>query len=107
MARRSHRSPIPLPRGAAKFVVLANLVVAVLLGGWYVFQPAPRQQEVRRLVENAFERDKQVSALDVAWDVWQLYYAQSATGKIAPGDRSLVYGGEPRPLPAGGAAPAA
>jgi endonuclease G len=106
MARRSHRSPFPLPRGAAKFVVLANLVVAVLLGGWYVFQPAPRQQEVRRLVENAFERDKQVSALDVAWDVWQLYYAQSATGKIAPGDRSLVYGGEPRPLPAGGAAPA-
>jgi len=106
MARRSHRSPIPLPRGAAKFVVLANLVVAGLLGGWYVFQPAPRQQEVRRLVANAFERDKHVSVLDVAWDVWQLYYAQSAAGTIAPGDRSLVYGGQPRPLHVGESAAA-
>jgi endonuclease G len=43
-----------------------------------------------------FERDKHVSALDVAWDVWQLYYADSAAGHVAAGDKSIVYGGPPR-----------
>jgi endonuclease G len=73
-----------------------NLVVAVVLGGWYVLQPAPRQAEVRRLVENAFEHDKRVSILDIAWDVWQLYYANSSAGRIAAGDKAIVYGGVPR-----------
>ncbi len=105
MARRSRRPPVPLPRGAAKFLLLANVIVAAVLGGWYLVQPAPRQAEVRRLVENAFARDKQVSPFDVAWDVWQLYYAGGAVGRVAPGDRSLVYGGEPRPLQPGPASP--
>lgn len=106
MTRRSPRLPFPLPRGAVRFLLLANLAVASVLGGWYLFQPATRQQEVRRLVENAFEHDKHVSAFDVAWDVWQLYYAGSATGRIAPGDHAIVYGGAPRPLVAGREAPA-
>lgn len=95
MARRS-ALPFPLPRAAAKYLLLANLAVATLLGGWFLFQPPARQNEVRRLVGNAFERDKHVSAFDVAWDVWQLYYAGSAAGRVPAGDRSLVYGGTPR-----------
>jgi endonuclease G len=82
-----------------KFFFVLNLAVAALLGGWFVFQPAPRQREVRRLVENAFEHHKRVSALDVAWDLWQLYYTDSATGRIATGDKAIVYGGAPRPGP--------
>ncbi len=78
------------------WVVGLNLAVALVLGGWYVFQPASRQHEVQRLVGNAFEGHKRVSVLDVAWDVWQLYYADSATGKIAAGDKAIVYGGVPR-----------
>lgn len=95
---RSPKRPgsVRRPRRAARWLVGLNLAVAVLLGGWYVFQPAPRQEEVRRLVENAFERDKRVSALDLAWDIWQLYYADSATGRVAPGDKAIVYGGAPR-----------
>lgn len=96
MSRRAKRSSFPLPRAAAKWVFGLNLAVALLLGGWYLIQPAPRQDEVRRLVGNAFERDKRVSAFDVAWDVWQLYYADSAGGRIATGDKSIVYGGAPR-----------
>lgn len=99
MPPRTARLPFPRPRGAVKFLFLLNLAVAGLLGGWFVFQPAARQREVRRLVENAFEHHKRVSALDVAWDVWQLYYADSATGRIAAGDKSIVYGGTPRSGP--------
>jgi endonuclease G len=96
MSRRSKRSAFPLPRAAARWFVGLNLIVATILGGWYLTQPATRQHEVRLLVQNAFEREKRVSALDVAWDVWQLYYAQSAHGRIAAGDKSFVYGGAPR-----------
>jgi endonuclease G len=97
MSRRFSRPRrIPLPPGVARVVVALNLAVAVLLGGWYLLQPASRQIEVRRLVENAFEREKHVSAFDIAWDVWQLYYADSATGRVAPGDKTIVYGGVPR-----------
>ena len=104
MSRRAQRPiHLPLPRGAAKWILGLNLAVGALLGGWYVLQPATRQTEVRRLVENAFERDKHVSAFDIAWDIWQLYYADSATGRVAPGDKSIVYGGAPRAI-GGGAA---
>ena len=97
MSRRSlYPRRIPLPPGVARVFLALNLAVAALLGGWYLLQPQSRQVEVRRLVENAFEHDKHVSAFDIAWDVWQLYYADSATGKVAPGDKTSVYGGAPR-----------
>ncbi len=79
-----------------KWFLWLNLAVALGIGGWYLAQPEPRQQEVARLVQNAFERNKRVSAFDVAWDIWQLYYADSATGTIAEGDKTIVYGGAPR-----------
>jgi endonuclease G, mitochondrial len=85
-----------LPRRFALWVLGLNLAVATVLGGWYLFQPDTRQREVRRLVQNALEGKKRVSAFDVAWDVWQLYYAGNATGKIATGDKAIVYGGAPR-----------
>ncbi len=99
MSARSRRKPFPVPRGAVRFFLWLNLGVAGLLGGWYVIQPASRQSEVQRLVAATFAHNKHVTALDVAWDVWQLYYADSATGKIAAGDKALVYGGAPRPGP--------
>ena len=104
MARYSRRSPFPLPRGAAKWILGLNLFVALVLGGWYAIQPHGRQQEVRRLVENAFERNKRVSLLDVAWDIYQLYYADSASGRVAPGDKAIIYGGPPRVAASDGAA---
>jgi len=94
MARRSKRSAGKIPRLRSWFLGL-NLSLAAILCGWYAFQPQERQTEVRRLLTNAFENDKQVSVVDVAWDVWQLYYADSAAGKIAPGDKTIIYGGAP------------
>lgn len=80
----------------AQWIVGLNLAVALLLGGWYAVQPDTRQDEVDRLVRNAFERRKQVTVLDIAWDIWQLYYADSAAGRIAAGDKTHVYAGPPR-----------
>lgn len=97
MPPRAKPLRFPVPRGAVRFFLALNLAVAVVLGGWFVAQPSSRQREVRRLVENTFEHNKRVTALDVAWDIWQLYYADSATGRIATGDKTLVYGGAPRP----------
>lgn len=93
---------LPLPPSVLRWVLIANLCTAGLLGGWYVLQPAGRKAEVERLVENSFARDKNVSFLEIAWDVWQLYYADSARGRVAPGDKANVYGGAPRPRAADG-----
>jgi endonuclease G len=97
MARRSKksRSGRRLPR-LGKFLIWLNVAAALSMGGWYLMQPEPRQQEVARLVGNAFTQQKRVSPLDVAWDLWQLYYADSAVGAVAPGDNSIVYGGVPQ-----------
>ncbi len=97
MARsaKKSRGTKRLSRGR-KFFLWVNLTVAVVIGGWYLAQPVARQREVRELVGNYFERNKRVSALDVGWDIWQLYYANSATGRIAAGDKTIVYGGAPR-----------
>lgn len=97
MAQRSRGSSNRLKYQVAQWLLGLNLAVAALLGGWYVLQPATRQAEVRRLVDNAFEHNKRVSILDIAWDVWQLYYADSSTGRVAAGDKTIVYGGVPRP----------
>jgi len=93
--RRTKRVPRSLSRVGSAFFLL-NLIVALVLGGWYLAQVDGRREEVRRLVGNAFERDKHVTALNVAWDVWQLYYAETATGQIAVGDKTIVYGGAPK-----------
>lgn len=90
---RSRRNRLPLP---ARWLLYLNVAVAAVLGGWYLFQPAERQTEVRRLVTVAWQRDKGVSPVDVAWDVWQLYYANPASGRIAAGDKTHLYGGTPR-----------
>ncbi|MEO6568296.1 MAG: DNA/RNA non-specific endonuclease [Opitutaceae bacterium] len=94
MGRRTKRSGSSGLRLGNYFLAL-NLGVVAILGGWYAFQAETRQHEVRRLVENAFEKEKRVSVLDVAWDIWQLYYADNSTAKVATGDKMFVYAGAP------------
>ncbi len=98
MARRRSASPrrrSRRPRFAARWLLYANLTVVLVLGGWYFLQPEKRQAEVRRLVGAAFERERNVSPLEVAWDIWQLYYANPASARIPAGDKTHVYGGAP------------
>lgn len=85
-----------LPPRIGRWILGINLAVGVVFGGWYLGQPAGRQTEVDRLVTAAMARDKRVGFLEVAWDVWQLYYAGSGSGTVAPGDNHIVYGGLPR-----------
>ncbi len=92
-ATRSAKIPSSLRR--TKAFLVANLVLWGAIGGWYLFQPPARQQEVARLVGNAFDGRKQVTAFDVAWDLWQLYAGKDYVAAVAPGDKVHLYGGVP------------
>lgn len=100
MARKSSRSAkVPRALRRTKAFLIVNLVLWGAIGGWYLFQPEARQQEVSRLVGNAFDGRKQVSAFDVAWDLWQLYYSKDYVAAVAPGDKVHLYGGVPHTRP--------
>ncbi len=109
MPRRSSSSRSSRSRRSSsrfrKTKVLFFLNVALIAGGgiWYLLQPPARQTEVRQLVGNAFAENKRVDLLDVAWDIYQLYYSPDfVSTPPAPGDRTHLYAG----VPATTAAPA-
>lgn len=93
MARKSKGIPSSLRRTKA-FVIL-NLVLWGGIGSWYLFQPPARQQEVAGLVGNLLDRRKDITAAEVAWDLWQLYYSQDYVRAVPPGDKTHFYGGAP------------
>ena len=83
--------------------------LAILAGGgvWYFLQPVERQAEVRLLVGNAFAENKRVDLLDVAWDLYQLYYSPDfVAAPPAVGDRAHLYAGAPRVAGEGDSIPA-
>src|SRR6478736_6800059 len=97
MARKSAGSAkLPLSLRRTKAFVVANIILWGGIGGWFLFQPKERQQEVSALVHNAFDARKHITAFEVAWDVWQLYYSRDYVPAAAAGDRTHVYGGVPR-----------
>ncbi len=49
-----------------------------------------------KLVQNYFEKNKRIELLDVALDIYRLYYSEDFVQAVAPGDRTHVYGGAPR-----------
>lgn len=91
----------------------ANIVLWGVIGGWYLFQPRERQQEVSRLAFNLFDGKKSITAFDVAWDLWQLYYSDDfiAAPSGKPGGAaelvSPIYAGLPQVANVGGTAVAA
>ncbi len=98
-SRRSSAIPARFRRTRA----FLYLNVLILLGGgiWYFLQPPTRQTEVRQLVGNAFAENKRVEFLDVAWDIYQLYYSPDfVSAPPAPGDRTHLYAGVPVPAAA-------
>jgi endonuclease G len=99
---RKRTSQNSFGRAARRAFFVANLIVWGVIGGWYLLQPAERQAEVSRMVRNCFDARKQVSAFDVAWDLWQLYYSEEYVATAA-GTSSEVYGGMPKPTRANGA----
>jgi endonuclease G, mitochondrial len=81
--------------GKIKAVFWFNVVLLAALGGWFATQSEPRRAEVAKLVENYFEKDKRIELLDVAQDIYRLYYSGDFVAGIAAGDRTHVYGGLP------------
>ena len=52
-----------------------------------------------KLVENYFEKNKRIELLDIARDIYQLYYSEDfVSAAPPPGDRTHLYGGVPRPV---------
>lgn len=99
MARRRSRSQRNTLRLPWRFVVWTQVLALAFGGLWFMVQPASRRAEVSRLVQNAFDRDKHVSLLNVAWDIYQLYYSQEDAISIEGGLRATEFsvGGYPRP----------
>ncbi|MEZ0217988.1 MAG: DNA/RNA non-specific endonuclease [Rariglobus sp.] len=81
--------------GKLKAVFWFNVVLFAVMGGWFVMQPEPRRTEVTKLVENYFEKNKRIELLDVAQDIYRLYYSADFVTAVAKGDRTHVYGGSP------------
>ncbi len=105
MARKKSKST-GMPRALlrTKAFVIANLLLWGVIGGWYLFQPPVRQQEVSRLVGNFFDSHKQITAFEVGWDIWQLYYSEDFVPVAPAGDHTVVYGGFPKSSSASGSA---
>lgn len=82
--------------GKIKAVFWFNVVLLAIMGGWFVMQAPPRRAEVTKLVENYFEKNKGIELLDVALDIYRLYYSADFVEGVAAGDRTHIYGGAPR-----------
>ncbi len=95
MARKSGKKSSGAWR-RTKFFIVANLFGWAAICGWYLFQPEARKTDVARLVWNAFDSNKRITAFDVAWDLWQLYGNETRVPALAAGDRRFGYGGLPQ-----------
>ncbi len=88
--RSSGRTKRSAKSGFAKVFFIANLIVWGAIGGWYLFQPPERKTEISRLVGNWIEGRKNVTAFDVAWDLWQIY----GSGDFVDGAAAISNGGD-------------
>ncbi|MBL9214628.1 MAG: DNA/RNA non-specific endonuclease [Opitutaceae bacterium] len=97
MARRTRPSAVPRSFRRTRLFVIANIVLWGVVGGWFLLQPKERQADVSRLLGNVFDARKQVTAFDVAWDLWQLYYSDDFVRVPPRGGRTVAYAGWPEP----------
>ena len=94
----SARTRTGSPRGRKlKAAFWFNAILLAVMGGWFVMQPPARREEVTKLVGNYFEKNKRIALTDVAADLYRLYYSEDFVTAVAPGDRTQLYGGMPRP----------
>ena len=92
---RKRTTKIPRRWRRTKAFIVLNLVVWGTIGGWFLLQSAERQREVARLVENAVQGDKGITAFEVAWDLWQLYYSKDYMAVDVGGDQRFFFAGAP------------
>jgi len=96
MSRKAKPSARLRPFRRTRAFLWLNLALGLVIGGWYLLQPPGRQAEVRLLLGNAFAENKRVELVDVAWDLYRLYYSPDFVAvPPATGDRRHVYAGLP------------
>lgn len=76
-------------------LVIGNVLILLAGTGWYFAQPAERQLEIRSLVGNYVDREKQVHLPELAWDLWQYYYGDQFVSSDFKGGDESIYGGVP------------
>ena len=79
---------------AASFGVVALCVV--FTGGWYLFQPRERKQEIGQLVSNYSQQHKHIRVTEVLWDIWTLYFSQPFVRTNLPAGQESLLAGEPQ-----------
>lgn len=82
-------------RWGRRILIGFNLLILLAGGGWYLAQPVERKTEIRHLVGNYMDREKQVNLPELAWDLWQYYYGDQFVVSDFKGDDSFIYGGTP------------
>lgn len=92
---RKRKAQIPRRWRRTKAFIILNLVIWGTIGGWFLVQSEERQDEVSRLVMNAVQGDKDITAFEVAWDLWQLYYGEDYVAVEVAGDQRYFYAGAP------------
>jgi endonuclease G len=71
-------------------------LLTVLTGGWYLFQPLERKQEINQLVSNYSQQHKRIQVTEILWDIWTLYFKRPfVPTKVRPGDEAILFAGEP------------
>lgn len=82
-------------RWGRRTLVAVNVLILLGGGGWYLAQPAERRAEIRLLVGNYMDKEKQVNFPELAWDLWSYYYGDQFVSSDFEGGDELVYGGAP------------
>lgn len=82
-------------RWGRRTLVAVNVLILLGGGGWYLAQPVERKAEIRLLVGNYMDKEKQVNFPELAWDLWQHYYGDQFVSSDFEGGDELVYGGVP------------
>ena len=81
----------------AKLFLALNLLLLAGGGVWYAAQPPERQAEVRMLLGNYAKRNRRIGLLEIARDIYTLYYSDAFVATDFAGGKNPVYAGTPVP----------
>jgi endonuclease G len=78
-----------------RLLAFVNIAALIGVGAWYLGQPETRQEEIRFLVSNYMEQNRNVHFSELALDLWQYYYGDQFLESSFEGGDELIYAGLP------------
>ena len=82
-------------RWGRRFVGVVNLVVLGVGVWWYFEQSEIRQEEIRRLVSNYVQQEKDIDLLELGLDLYEYYYGDQFVASDFSGKDGPLYAGTP------------